>query len=157
MYQNPVCTCISWCSKICWFLVKKCWCQQKSRDVSHGLCVSSPEKAHLSKVWSITLESVRRVQNKEYYLCFHSLFWHFCSCFSSKNLCFSHFHFFFWWNIQFLQQNITQSETWIGDTKLSIVTFQRTSSINELLLLFDGMWKVKAGYIVLCLDVSVKF
>ena len=26
--------CISWCSKICWFLVKECWCQQNSRGVS---------------------------------------------------------------------------------------------------------------------------
>ena len=39
MYQNPIYICISWCSKICWFLVKKCWCQQNSRDVSRDLYI----------------------------------------------------------------------------------------------------------------------
>ena len=38
-YQNPIYICISWCSKICWFPVKKCWCQQNSRDVSHDLYI----------------------------------------------------------------------------------------------------------------------
>ena len=37
MYQNPIYMCISWCSKICWFPVKICWCQQNSRDLSRGL------------------------------------------------------------------------------------------------------------------------
>ena len=31
MYQNTVYICTSWYSKICWFAVKKCWCQQNSR------------------------------------------------------------------------------------------------------------------------------
>ena len=31
MSQNAVYISISWYSKICWFLVKKCWCQQNSR------------------------------------------------------------------------------------------------------------------------------
>ena len=35
MYQNAIYICISWNSNICWFPVKKCWCQQNSRDVSH--------------------------------------------------------------------------------------------------------------------------
>ena len=35
MYQNAVYICISWYSKICWFSVKKCWCQQNSQSVSH--------------------------------------------------------------------------------------------------------------------------
>ena len=37
MHQNPIYICTSWCSKICWFLVKKCWCQQNSKDVSRDL------------------------------------------------------------------------------------------------------------------------
>ena len=39
MYQNPIYTCISWCSKICRFPVKICWCQQNSRDVSSDLYI----------------------------------------------------------------------------------------------------------------------
>ena len=35
----PIYMCISWCSKICWFPVKKCWCQQNSRDVSSDLYI----------------------------------------------------------------------------------------------------------------------
>ena len=34
MYENAFYICISWYSKICWFAVKKCWCQQNSRGVS---------------------------------------------------------------------------------------------------------------------------
>ena len=29
-------------------------------------------------------------------------------------------HFFLWWSIKFMQQNINQSETGIGDKKLSV-------------------------------------
>ena len=55
-------------------------------------------------------------------------------------------------------EQVIQSCQWNCMLIFSAFTFQRTSSINELLLLlFDGIWKVKAGYIVLCLDVSVKF
>ena len=36
------------------------------------------------------------------------------------NLCYYHFHFFFWWSIEFPQQNINQSETEIGNKKLSV-------------------------------------
>ena len=39
MYQNPIYMCISWCTKICWFPMKKCWCQQNSRDVSRDSCI----------------------------------------------------------------------------------------------------------------------
>ena len=43
-------------------------------------------------------------------------------------------------------------------TILSRFTFQSTSSSNELLLLlFDGLWKVKVKYRVLFLNASVKF
>ena len=34
MYQNTIYICIFWYSKICWFAVKKSWCQQNSRDRS---------------------------------------------------------------------------------------------------------------------------
>ena len=33
MRLNTVYICISWYNKICWFSVKKCWCQQKSEGV----------------------------------------------------------------------------------------------------------------------------
>ena len=39
MYQNPIYICISWYGKICWFLVKKCWCQQNSRGLSRDLYI----------------------------------------------------------------------------------------------------------------------
>ena len=44
---------------------------------------------------------------------------YFCR-FWSKKLCFYHLHFFIWWSIEFLKQNINQSETGIGDKKLSV-------------------------------------
>ena len=34
MYQNTIYICIFWYSKIFWFPMKKCWCQQNSRSVS---------------------------------------------------------------------------------------------------------------------------
>ena len=34
MDQNAIYICISWYSKICWFQMKKWWCQQKSKDLS---------------------------------------------------------------------------------------------------------------------------
>ena len=37
--QNPIYICISLCSKICLFRMKKCWCQQNSRDVSRDLYI----------------------------------------------------------------------------------------------------------------------
>ena len=37
MYQNPIYISIPWYSKTCWFLAKKCWCSENSRDVSHDL------------------------------------------------------------------------------------------------------------------------
>ena len=33
MYQHVICACISWYCKICWFPMKKCWCQQNSSGV----------------------------------------------------------------------------------------------------------------------------
>ena len=34
MYQNAIYICISWYKKLCWFPLKKCWCQQNSGGVS---------------------------------------------------------------------------------------------------------------------------
>ena len=34
MHQNPIHICISWYNKICWFPVKKRWCQQNLGGVS---------------------------------------------------------------------------------------------------------------------------
>ena len=45
-------------------------------------------------------------------LCIQILFWHFYCCFSSRHMCFYHFHFFFRWSFNFPQQNIDHSETW---------------------------------------------
>ena len=57
--------------------------------------------------------SVVRVQNKDYYFIFLVVF---LSC----NMCFYYFHFFFWWSIKLSQQNFSQSETEVGDKKLSV-------------------------------------
>ena len=35
-------------------------------------------------------------------------------------MCFYHFYFFFWLSLKFPQQNINQSETWIGGFQLSV-------------------------------------
>ena len=39
MCQNAIYICISWYSKICWFPVKKYWCQQNSRGMSRDLYI----------------------------------------------------------------------------------------------------------------------
>ena len=53
----------------------------------------------------------------------------FLICFSSKHLYWYHFRFFFWSSIKFPQQNINQSESGIGDTKLSVELFARAGSL----------------------------
>ena len=58
------------------------------------------------------------VKNTTLYLNILSL--HFFFVFHQKKLCFYRFHFFFWWNTKFLQQNINQAETGIGDKKLPV-------------------------------------
>ena len=64
--------------------------------------------------------SVGQVHVEECYIMFTYTFLAFFICFSSKQLRFYHFHFFFWYSIKFPQQNINQSETGIGDKKLSL-------------------------------------
>ena len=64
--------------------------------------------------------SVGQVHSKKCYFMFAYTFETVFCCFSSKNLCFYHFHFFFWWSIKFPQQNINQSETGTDDKKLSV-------------------------------------
>ena len=65
---------------------------------------------------------VGRFDIKEYclmLLMLHILSWHFLLCFI-KYLLFFHFHFFFWWTIKFIQQNINQSEPRIGNKKFPV-------------------------------------
>ena len=81
----------------------------------HFLCIS--------KVSSIYSLQQRRVYSKECCFMFTYTFLTFLlSFFIKKNFkkCFYHFHFFFWWTLEFLQQNINQSKARIGDTKLSV-------------------------------------
>ena len=67
MIQNAIYICISWYSKICWFLVKKYWCQQNSRGVSRdsyifwiffGWGITVPRFIIVGFVWQILV--VRR-------------------------------------------------------------------------------------------------
>ena len=62
MYQNATYICFSWYSKICWFPLKKCWCQQNSRSVSRDshnfwiflrLGITVPSFIILGYVWQI--------------------------------------------------------------------------------------------------------
>ena len=39
MCWNAIYICISWFSKICWFSVKECWCQQNSSGMSRDLYI----------------------------------------------------------------------------------------------------------------------
>ena len=71
------------------------------------------------KVWSMLHHGlVNRIQNKECYVMFSytflTFFVYLFVCFSSWNLCFYHFHFFFGWSIKFPQQNINHSEIGVG-------------------------------------------
>ena len=96
-------------------LTEKCACSTGNSLSSVFLCIF--------KVWSMLSITIQwgLVQKKEcYFMLKYTFSTFFCYCFSSKNSCFNHFHFLFWWSIKFLQQNINQSETRIGDTKLSL-------------------------------------
>ena len=62
MYQIAIYICISWYSKICWFLVKKCWYQKNSRGVSRDsynfltffkLGITVPGSIIVGYVWQI--------------------------------------------------------------------------------------------------------
>ena len=76
----------------------------------------------ITKVWSMLHhESVGWVQGKECSFFVHIyFFWHFFVVFTSKKLCSYHFHYFFLLRTKFLQQNINQSETEIGNKKLTV-------------------------------------
>ena len=79
-------------------------------------------------------------------LCLHKLFEHFAVVFHQKMHVFIFYlvYFLFWWNIKFLQQNINQSETVIGDKELSVERYVKsfpevifkTFLANPLVLLF---------------------
>ena len=60
--QNAIYICISWYSKVCWFLVRKCWCQQNARGASrdsYSFCIffrqgiTVPSFAIAGFVWEI--------------------------------------------------------------------------------------------------------
>ena len=62
MNQNAIYICISWNRKICWFLMKKCWCQQNSIGVSRDSysfliflrsCMTVPSFIIVGYVWQI--------------------------------------------------------------------------------------------------------
>ena len=64
--------------------------------------------------------SLEWVHSKERYFILHTRFWHFLIVFHQKIWVFIIFILFSWWSIEFLQQNINQSETGIGDKKQSV-------------------------------------
>ena len=70
MYQNPVFMWISWCSKICWIPVKKCWCQLNPSGVSRDLYIfwiffrygiTVPSFIIVGFVWRILGRGVKKV------------------------------------------------------------------------------------------------
>ena len=65
-----------------------------------------------------------------FYVCIY--YFRFFFSFFIKKLCFYYFHFFSWWSIKFPQQNINQSETRIGDEKLSVELYVNIDSQKQL-------------------------
>ena len=67
---------------------------------------------------------------------------------SSKNCVFIYFYFFiFWWSIKYLQQNIIQSETVIGDKKLSVELYVSQAA-------FSFLWKFFLHFQPFCSNYS---
>ena len=91
----------------------------------------------ITYIFSVSLKildhvSFGQVHSKECYFIFAYTFLAFCCCcFSYKKMCFHHFHFFFWCSIEFLQHNINQSETRIGDKKLSVELYVILSCVTS--------------------------
>ena len=128
----------------------KCICRQTSdknvplftsniiKRVKQVLWVHSSDKmtpiyfVRLSKVWSMLHHGSVWLVHKKIYLKLLCAFLAYFYCFSSQNLCFYHFHFFFWWSIKFPQQNINQSETWISGFQLSVELYAMTSQSESL-------------------------
>ena len=74
---------------------------------------------HISKVWSMShMGQWGEFRVKNITICLHIIFRHFLIFFFFKD----NFHFFLWWSIKFRPQNINQSETGIGDKKLSLAS-----------------------------------
>ena len=75
--QNPIYMCISWCSKICWFPVKKCWFQQNSRDVSRDLYIFWIFKKPTPHPWAapktpiLNRVEIKVLWNKGYYIIYY--------------------------------------------------------------------------------------
>ena len=107
------------------FQIMAKWLEQWDR--SQGLeFVPLTISYHLYFLWISKVLSMLHHGSVEYYFIFKecyfiltyaflALFWSFWS----KKFCFYNFHFIFWWSIEFLQKNINQSETRIGDKKLN--------------------------------------
>ena len=86
----------------------------------------------ICKVWSMLHQGQwNEFRIKKAILCLYILFSLFFSFFIKK-LCFYYFHFFSWWSIKFPQQNINQSETRIGDEKLSVELYVNIDSQKQL-------------------------
>ena len=87
-------------------------------DLGTVLIIYDKALLYIDKLFNIHFSCV--FHSKECYILFTYTFLAFFCCFSWKNLCFYHFHFSFWQSIEFMQGNINQSETGIGDKKLSV-------------------------------------
>ena len=93
---------------------------------------SSPMFPQISKVWSMLYHrSVRRVQSKQCSSLFTDTFFGIFLFLFIKKLVY-HFTFFFLASIKFPQQNINQSETGIGDMKLSVELYVYVPLRNTL-------------------------
>ena len=96
----------------------------------------------ICKAWSMFHHgSLGWVLSKEYYFVFTYNFLTFFFCFSSK--IFFDFYSFFWQSIKFPQQNINQSETGIGDMKLSLAMYDHInlSRVNTFIQRkFSQLW-----------------
>ena len=85
-------------------------------------------------------ESIEWVHSKKCFFMFTETFFAFLLLlllllfllFFIKNLCFYHFHFFFRWNIKFRKQKINQSETEIGNEKLSMELYNYILKIRYI-------------------------
>ena len=80
----------------------------------------------ITNAWSMLHHrSVKRFQSNEWYFMLHTPFWNLLLFFHQK-MWFYHSHFSFSWSVKFLQQNINQSETKIGGSKLSVELYEKT-------------------------------
>ena len=89
---------------------------------------------------------------KECYLTFTFTFWVFFCCFSSKNLCFYHFYFFFWCNIEFPYKILTNQKP-----ELVIRNCQWNYILNVIWSLKQTRFSFKALWIFWLCFVKIHF